>query len=108
MITIPVLLSQFLPYSRGMVRVPLSPEQRDAGRRLGEQFRLARGAESMVAVAARCGLAADTIRKIETGRVPTPAFTTVAILAAAVGLSLDALAAELGLATGLDVGARSA
>ena len=91
-----------------MVRIPLSPEQRDAGRRLGDQFRLARGSESMVSVAARCGLAADTIRKIETGRVPTPAFTTVAILAQAVGLSLDALAAELGLAADQDARARSA
>ena len=80
-----------------MVRIPLSPEQRATGRRLGEMFRLARGAESMVAVAARCDLSADTIRKIETGRVPTPAFTTVAILAQAVGLSLDDIAAELNL-----------
>lgn len=80
-----------------MVRIPLSPEQRATGRRLGELFRLARGSESMVAVAARCELSADTIRKIETGRVPTPAFTTVAILAQAVGLSLDDIAAELNL-----------
>ncbi|MET0967005.1 MAG: helix-turn-helix transcriptional regulator [Nakamurella sp.] len=91
-----------------MVRVPLSPEQRDVGRRLGEQFRLARGSESMVAVASRCGLAADTIRKIETGRVPTPAFATVAILAQAVGLSLDTLAVELGLCADQDVGVRFA
>jgi len=78
-----------------MVRIPLSPEQRDRGRRLGELFRLARGSESMTAVAARCGLSVDTVRKIETGRVPTPSFATVAILAAAVGLSLDDLAAQL-------------
>lgn len=87
-----------------MVRIPLSPEQRATGRRLGELFRLARGSESMVAVAARCELSADTIRKIETGRVPTPAFTTVAILAQAVGLSLDDIAAELNLGVD-DVGA---
>ncbi len=91
-----------------MVRIPLSPEQRATGRRLGELFRLARGSESMVAVAARCELSADTIRKIETGRVPTPAFATVAILAQAVGLSLDTLAIELGLSADQDVGARSA
>jgi transcriptional regulator with XRE-family HTH domain len=98
MITIPVLLSHFWSASiRIMVRIPLSPEQRDTGRRLGELFRMARGPESMVAVAARCGLSVDTVRKIETGRVPTPAFTTVAILAQAVGLSLDALATELEL-----------
>ena len=80
-----------------MVRIPLSPEQRATGRRLGELFRLARGSESMVAVAARCDLSADTVRKIETGRVPTPAFSTVALLARAVGLSLDDIAAELNL-----------
>jgi hypothetical protein len=32
------------------------------------------------------------VRKIETGRAPTPAFFTVVALAAALGLSLDALA----------------
>jgi transcriptional regulator with XRE-family HTH domain len=78
-----------------MVRIPLSPEQRDSGRRMGELFRRARGAESMVAVAARCGLSVDSVRKIETGRVPTPSFATVAALAQAVGLSLDDLAAQI-------------
>ena len=91
-----------------MVRIPLSPEQRATGRRLGELFRLARGSESMVAVAARCELSADTIRKIETGRVPTPAFTTVAVLAQAVGLSLDEIAAELQLGVVDAAAARSA
>lgn len=86
-----------------MVRIPLSPAQRATGRRLGEMFRLARGSESMVSVAARCDLSADTIRKIETGRVPTPAFATVAILARAVGLSLDDIAAELSLGHGDDL-----
>ena len=86
-----------------MVRIPLSPAQRATGRRLGEMFRLARGSESMVSVAARCDMSADTIRKIETGRVPTPAFATVAILARAVGLSLDDIAAELSLGHGDDL-----
>jgi len=62
---------------------------------MGELFRRARGAESMVAVAARCGLSVDSVRKIETGRVPTPSFATVAALAQAVGLSLDDLAAQI-------------
>ena len=31
----------------------------------------------------------ETLRKIESGRVPTPAFFTVAALAGAVGLGLD-------------------
>lgn len=45
----------------------------------------------MTAVAAQAGLSAETLRKIETGRAPTPAFFTVAALAAALGLSMDEL-----------------
>jgi hypothetical protein len=40
--------------------------------------------------------------------VPTPAFATVAILAQAVGLSLDTLAVELGFGADQDAGVRSA
>ncbi len=46
----------------------------------------------MVDVAAAAGLSAETLRKIETGRAPTPAFFTVAALAHALHLSLDDLA----------------
>lgn len=76
-----------------MVRVPLSPEERQRGERFGVLLRQARGERSMVEVAAAAGLSAETLRKIETGRAPTPAFFTVAALAAALGLSLDELAA---------------
>lgn len=37
----------------------------------------------------------ETLRKIETGRVATPAFSTVAALADVLGLSLDAVWAEI-------------
>jgi transcriptional regulator with XRE-family HTH domain len=47
----------------------------------------------MVEVAAAAGVSAETLRKIETGRAPTPAFFTVAALAAALELTLDELAA---------------
>ena len=47
----------------------------------------------MVDVAAAAGVSAETLRKIETGRAPTPAFFTVAALAHALGLSLDDLVA---------------
>lgn len=47
----------------------------------------------MVAVAASAGISAETLRKIETGRAPTPAFFTVAALAGALGLSMDELLA---------------
>ncbi|MFE0173472.1 helix-turn-helix domain-containing protein [Streptomyces sp. NPDC059002] len=72
-----------------MVRNPLTPEERERGERLGQLLRDARGARSMVAVAAEAGVSAETLRKIETGRAPTPALFTVAALAAVLGLSLD-------------------
>ena len=46
----------------------------------------------MVEVAAAAGLSAETLRKIETGRIPTPAFFTVAALATTLGISLDVVA----------------
>ena len=72
-----------------MVRTPLTPEERERGERLGRLLREARGGRSRVEVAAAAGLSAETLRKIETGRAPTPAFFTVAALAAALGLSMD-------------------
>ncbi|MEV3947679.1 helix-turn-helix transcriptional regulator [Streptomyces halstedii] len=77
-----------------MVRTPLTPEERRRGERLGELLRLARGPRSMVAVAASAGISAETLRKIETGRAPTPAFFTVAALAGALGLTMDDLLAR--------------
>ncbi|MFJ3337964.1 helix-turn-helix domain-containing protein [Streptomyces sp. NPDC086766] len=76
-----------------MVRVPLSPQERQRGERFGILLRQARGDRSMVDVAAAAGVSAETLRKIETGRAPTPAFFTVAALAQALHLSLDDLAA---------------
>ncbi|MBT2418815.1 helix-turn-helix transcriptional regulator [Streptomyces sp. ISL-22] len=75
-----------------MVRTPLTPEERQRGERLGRLLREARGDRSMTAVAASAGISAETLRKIETGRAPTPAFFTVAALAHALGLSMDELA----------------
>lgn len=72
-----------------MVRPPLSPEERARGERLGMLLRAARGPRSMTEVAAASGVPVETLRKIETGRIATPAFFTVAALAAAVGLALD-------------------
>ncbi|WP_207454641.1 helix-turn-helix domain-containing protein [Desertivibrio insolitus] len=77
-----------------MVRAPLTPEQLAAGRRLGETLRGARGARSQAEVAAEAGISPETLRKIETGRLPSPAFGVVVALAAVLGLSLDSLAAE--------------
>jgi transcriptional regulator with XRE-family HTH domain len=52
-------------------------------------LRAARGPRSMAEIAARSGVPAETLRKIETGRIATPAFFTVAALAAALDLALE-------------------
>jgi transcriptional regulator with XRE-family HTH domain len=77
-----------------MVRPPLSPAERARGERLGALLRAARGDRSMVAVAAASGVPVETLRKIEAGRVPTPAFFTVIALAAELGLPVEDLARQ--------------
>jgi transcriptional regulator with XRE-family HTH domain len=75
-----------------MVRPPLTEDERARGERLGSLLRRARGERPLAEVAACAGIPAETLRKIESGRVPTPAFFTVAALAAALDLSLDVIA----------------
>jgi transcriptional regulator with XRE-family HTH domain len=77
-----------------MVRPPLSPQERARGERLGKLLREARGARSMTEIAVSSGVPVETLRKIETGRIATPAFFTVAALAASVGLSLEDVVAH--------------
>jgi transcriptional regulator with XRE-family HTH domain len=72
-----------------MVRPPLSPQERARGERLGRLLREARGRRSMTEVAAASGVPIETLRKIETGRIATPAFFTVAALAAALAIPLE-------------------
>ena len=75
----------------GMVRVPLTPADRQRGERLGLLLREARGTRSIGEVAVAAGISPETLRKIETGRIPTPAFFTVAALALELKLPLDQL-----------------
>jgi transcriptional regulator with XRE-family HTH domain len=90
--------------SHPMVRIPLSQEQLAAGQRLGAALREARGPRLTAEVSAACGISTDTLRKIENGRIPTPAFATVAAIAAVLDLSLDELAeSAVGSAPGLAV-----
>jgi transcriptional regulator with XRE-family HTH domain len=88
---------------RSMVRIPLTPEEVERGRRLGQLLRAARGSASIGQVAAAAGISVETLRKIETGRIPTPAFFTIDALARALGLSLDGLASSLAPALDRDV-----
>ncbi|MCL9759061.1 helix-turn-helix transcriptional regulator [Frankia sp. AiPa1] len=76
-----------------MVRTALTPAERARGERLGVLLREARGARGLAEVAAGAGVSAETLRKIETGRIPTPAFFTITALGATLGISLDVLAA---------------
>lgn len=75
-----------------MVRVPLTREDHERGERLGQLLRAARGPRSMTSVAASVGMPVETLRKIESGRVPTPAFFTIAALATELALPLGDLA----------------
>jgi transcriptional regulator with XRE-family HTH domain len=78
-----------------MVRPPLTSAERDRGRRLGALLRAARGDRPPAEVSAASGVSLEALRKIESGRVPTPAFFTVAALARALDLPLDQLADAL-------------
>ena len=76
-----------------MVRLPHTPAQLEAGRRLGAYLRNARGSADPVAVARAAGISPETLRKIESGRLTAPAFGTVVGVARALGLPLEELAA---------------
>lgn len=83
-----------------MVRLPLTPEEVERGQRLGAMLRRARGNRSMLNTALDAGVSPETLRKIESGRVATPAFATIAAIAAVLGLSLDALWREVNQTAG--------
>lgn len=58
-------------------------------------LRRARAGRSTLEVATAAGISPETLRKIETGRIATPSFPTVAALAGVLELSLDALWLEV-------------
>lgn len=76
-----------------MVRQPLTPEQIEAGRRLGALLRHARGGRDLAEVADAAGISPETLRKIETGRLPSPGFGTIVRLGEALGVPIEELAA---------------
>lgn len=78
-----------------MVRLPLTPAEVQRGQRLGALLRAARGERSMLETALAAHISPETLRKIETGRVATPAFPTIAAIADALDLSLDAVWAAI-------------
>ncbi|MEU8081586.1 helix-turn-helix transcriptional regulator [Catellatospora citrea] len=78
-----------------MVRLPLTAAEVERGRRLGALLRRARRERSMLETALDARVSPETLRKIESGRVATPAFPTIAAIADVLGLSLDAVWAEI-------------
>lgn len=76
-----------------MVRPPLTPEQLEAGRRLGALLRRARAGRDLAEVAHAAGISPETLRKIETGRLPSPGFGTIVCLSEALDVPLRELAA---------------
>ena len=81
-----------------MVRLPLTAQDRERGRRLGSLLRQARGDRPVLDVALAAGVSPETLRKIETGRIATPSFPLVASVAAVLGVSLDHLWGEVAAA----------
>ena len=75
-----------------MVRQPLTVEQIAAGQRLGAALRAARAGRGLVEVAVAAGISPETLRKIEAGRLPAPAFGTVVCLSQALEIPLSDLA----------------
>jgi transcriptional regulator with XRE-family HTH domain len=75
-----------------MVRYPLAPEQIEAGRRLGVALRFARAGRSPLEVALAAEISPETLRKIETGRLPTPGFGIIVRLSEVLGVPLSELA----------------
>ncbi|EFC80523.1 transcriptional regulator, XRE family [Parafrankia sp. EUN1f] len=49
----------------------------------------------MLTIALAAGVSPETLRKIESGRVATPSFPTIAAIADVLGLSLDEVWAEI-------------
>jgi hypothetical protein len=76
-----------------MVRHPLTAEQIQAGQRLGLLLREARAGRDPREIARAAGISPETLRKIETGRLPSPAFGTIVCLGDALGLPMQELAA---------------
>jgi len=77
-----------------VVRTPLTVDERIRGASLGRTLQRARAGRSAAEVARLAGISLDTLRKIERGAVPTPAFFTVASIARVLGLDLTDLAAS--------------
>jgi transcriptional regulator with XRE-family HTH domain len=84
-----------------MTRRPIAEAERRHGERLGRILaeRRERSGRSAAEVARASDVSLDAIRSLEMGRVPTPAFLTVAKLARVLDIGLDELHAQASLPT---------
>lgn len=85
-----------------MVRLPLTAREIEQGKVLGSVLRRARGERTILDVALESGISPETLRKIETGRVATPAFSTIAAVAMVLDLSLDRIWSTVNVETPLE------
>src|SRR6266567_2135107 len=77
-----------------MVRPPLTDEERARGERLGTLLRHARGERPLPEIAASAGIPVETLRKIESGRVPTSAHFFAVVVEVEVGVAFAAKAVD--------------
>jgi transcriptional regulator with XRE-family HTH domain len=86
-----------------MARKATSVEDREHGRQLGVLIAAQRQEQGRSApdLARESSVAIDTVRSLESGRVGTPGFLTIARLAGALGLSLDELHTRAEQSTGV-------
>ncbi len=85
-----------------MVRLPLTAREIEQGKVLGSILRRARAERTILDVALESGISPETLRKIETGRVATPAFSTIAAVAMVLDLSLDHIWSTVNVETPLE------
>ncbi len=88
--------------------MPLTSDELERGKRLGALLRRARGERSLIETALRARVSPETLRKIESGRVATPAFPTIAAIADVLSLSLDAVWTEISRPSSADAMAHAA
>lgn len=83
-------------YTNRMARRAASKSERRHGKFLGRLIGQERRQREWSAsdLSRRSGVSVDAIRSLESGRVPTPSFLTIARLAESLGLDLDDLQAR--------------
>lgn len=72
----------------------MTDEEKERGRQLGQLLKALRGERTSEELARAADVRVDTLRRIESGGVPTPGFFTIGKIVQAAGGRLDALWVE--------------